>query len=63
MGYIIGILLLLVGVALGIVGERTGGSGLLLVSGLLIAAAVTLVLLTGGGRGGRGDEPSGHINP
>lgn len=63
MGYMIGIFLLLLGVTLGVVGERTGGPGLLLVSGFLITAAVTIVLLTGGGRGGRGDEPDGHINP
>jgi hypothetical protein len=63
MGYIFGSILLLAGLILGLVGERLTSGGLLLLSGLLLAAGVATVLLVGGGRGGRGDEPDGHIRP
>jgi len=36
---------------------------LLMVSGVLWAAAVPLILLSSAARGGRGDEPPGHIRP
>ncbi|MCA9554777.1 MAG: hypothetical protein KC933_32405 [Myxococcales bacterium] len=63
MGYIVGVVLMLLGLTLGLIGEQLQGPVLLIISGLFIAAGVTVVLLVGGGRGGRGDEPDGHIRP
>ena len=63
MSYIVGVLLMLVGLATGLIGERIMSYELLMIGGFLIAAGVATILLSGSGRGGRHDEPNGHIRP
>lgn len=63
MAYIIGLVLMLIGLALGIIGEREGAQLLLTVSGCLITAGVATVLLRASANGDRSDEPDGRIRP
>lgn len=63
MAYIIGMVLMLLGLALGIIGEREGSELFLTIGGCLITAGVATVLLRASATGGRKDEPDGHIRP
>lgn len=63
MAYIIGLILMVVGLALGLFGEREGSQVMMILGGFFITAGITTVLLNAGARGGRGDEPGGHIRP
>ena len=45
MGYIVGVVLMLLGLTLGLIGEQLQGPVMLIISGLFIAAGVTVVLL------------------
>jgi len=63
MSYIIGLILMFIGLVLGLFGEREGSEILLILGGFFITAGITTVLLRAGSRGGRGDEPDGHIRP
>ena len=61
---VIGMILLVVGAIIGGIGDFSAGSyGMMVVGGLIIAAGVVVLLLSSASRGGRGDEPPGHIYP
>ena len=60
----IGLILLLVGAVVGGIGDfSTGSYELMVLGGLILAAGVVVLLLSSASRGGRGDEPPGHISP
>lgn len=63
MTYIVGFVLMLIGLGLGLVGEVQAAEGLLMAGGFLITAGFTTVLLEAGVRGSRSDEPPGYIRP
>ncbi len=63
MTYIVGFVLMLIGLGLGLVGEVHASQGLLIIGGFLITSGFTTVLLEAGVRGSRGDEPPGYIRP
>ncbi len=63
MAYIVGLMLMAVGLAVGLLGEYFAQPILLTVGGFLITAGIATLLLGAGSRGGRGDEPGGYIRP
>lgn len=63
MAYLIALGLIVIGLGIGLYGEYFGAPILLVVGGFFITAGVATLLLRGGSRGGRGDEPGGYIRP